>query len=138
MLNDRPLSHVCYDRDSDPEVQCQRMVSLIENGADVGETDRNGVTPLHHAVRFRRPLAVKTLLQHGAAVNQACKRSGATPLHREITSTGAPGTAGKLKERLLIIEILVEAGADPSIRNKLGKTPLEYATDEESIRLLKA
>jgi hypothetical protein len=29
-------------------------------------------------------------------------------------------------------------GADPSIKNKSGKTPLDYARDEEVMRLLKS
>ena len=72
--------------------------SLLKSGEDVNQTDKNGVTPLHHAVRFRSPAAVRALLENGARVNQACKRSGSTPLHRAVTSTGAPGTAGKQEE----------------------------------------
>ena len=58
------------------------------SGADVHATDKNGVTALHHAVRFRSPVAVKTLLEHGANVNQACRRNGSTPLHRAVTLRG--------------------------------------------------
>ena len=90
-------------------------------GADIHATDKNGVTALHHAVRFRSPLAVKTLIEHGANVNQACRRNGSTPLHRAVTQTGAPGTAGKAAAAEEIIRILLEAGADPSIANKAGK-----------------
>jgi len=102
----------------------------------VQETDKNGVTPLHHAVRFRSPAAVEALLKHGAAVNQPCKRSGGTALHRAVTSTGAPGTAHKGAEAKQIIAILLQYGADPSIKNKLGKTPADYLPDDESRRTL--
>ena len=29
------------------------ILDLLRAGADIGEADKNGVTPLHHAVRFR-------------------------------------------------------------------------------------
>jgi tankyrase len=131
------LSDVCTAKDPDAVRQRRAIVALLRAGADIGETDKNGVTPLHHAVRFRSPTAVKTLLEHGAKVNQVCKRSGSTPLHRAVTSTGAPRTAGKQREALEIIALLLKAGADPTIRNKSGKTPVDYVADEAIRKLLK-
>jgi tankyrase len=96
---------------------------------DIHATDKNGVTALHHAVRFRSPAAVKTLIERGANVNQACRRNGSTPLHRAVTQTGAPGTAGLQAAALEIIQMLLAAGADPSITNKTGKKPADYVTD---------
>ncbi len=134
----RELSSVCCQRSADPKRQRAEIEALLKAGADIHQTDKNGVTPLHHAVRFRSPAAVETLLQHGAVVNQQCKRSGSTPLHRAVTSTGAPGTAGKDKEARQIVEILLRYGADPSIKNKNGKTPADYIGDESLRRLLGA
>ena len=82
------LSAVCCDRTPDPQKQRQAIIALLKAGADIHATDKNGVTALHHAVRFRSPTAVATLLEHGAEVNQTCKRSGSTLLHRAVTSTG--------------------------------------------------
>ena len=131
----RRLSGVCAARSPDPVAQAEEIAALIRDGADVGETDKNGVTPLHHAVRFRSPAAVRALIESGANVDQTCKRSGSTALHRAVTSTGAPGTAGKHAEAREIVALLLKAGADPSIRNKNGKTAIDYATDE-AIRAL--
>ena len=89
-----------------------------------------GVTALHHAVRFRSPAAVKTLIEYGANVNRACRRNGSTPLHRAVTQTGALGTAGKAQRAREIVEILLAAGTDPTIRNKSGKKPAEYVKEE--------
>ena len=108
----------------------------LKHGADIHETDKNGVTALHHAVRFRSPTAVKTLIEHGANVNQACRRNGSTPLHRAVTRTGAPGTAGKGEAAAKIIRILLAAGADTSITNKSGKKPADYVTDKTIKSLL--
>lgn len=134
----KPLSAVCCQRNPDPERQRAEIEALILAGADVHETDKNGVTPLHHAVRFRSPTAVDALLKHGALVNQKCKRSGSTALHRAVTSTGAPGTAGKREEAKQIIAILMQHGADPALKNKLGKTPADYLEDEESRSILRS
>jgi ankyrin repeat protein len=130
------LSDVCTEKDPDPARQRETIIQLLAKGADVGETDKNGVTPLHHAVRFRSPTAVRTLIERGANVNQVCKRSGSTPLHRAVTTTGAPHTAGKRAEALEIIALLLNAGADPWIKNKTGKTPGDYVTDATIRELL--
>ena len=122
---ERPLSAICVERDSASKDQRKRILALLNCGADIGESDKNGVTPLHHAIRFRSPMAVKTLIERGAKVDQCCKRSEATPLHRAATSTGAPGTAGKAEERREIIRFLAESDANPSIKNKWGKLPLD-------------
>src|SRR6185295_18294405 len=131
------LSDVCCERNADPNKQRKEIEALIAAGADIHETDKNGVTPLHHAVRFRNPAAVETLLSHGARTNQACKRSGSTALHRAVTSTGAPETAGKREEAKQIIAMLLRFGADPKIKNKSGKTPVDYVRDDEIRKLLK-
>jgi len=131
------LSDVCCQRNPDPEKQRNEIEALLIAGADIHETDKNGVTPLHHAVRIRSPAAVQVLLSHGASVNQACKRSGSTALHRAVTSTGAPQTAGKQEEAKQIIKLLIRFGADPSLRNKIGKRPADYVRDDDVLLLLK-
>lgn len=132
-----PLSEVCSDRDADPVAQRVRIVELLAAGAEIDAADKNGVTALHHAVRFRSPAAVQTLIERGANVNQACKRSGSTPLHRAVTTTGAPGAAGKQAEAIAIIRLLLTAGADPSIANRTGKKPVDYVRDAGLKILLK-
>ena len=121
---------ICCERDSKPADQRRRLLKALRLGADIHATDKNGVTALHHAVRFRSPIAVKTLIEHGANVNQACRRTGSTPLHRAVTHTGAPGTAGRTEAVKEIIQILLAAGADPSITNKSGKQPADYVKDK--------
>jgi ankyrin repeat protein len=132
------LSSVCVERNPNPADQRRRLIALLRSGADIHATDKNGVTALHHAVRFRNPIAVKTLIEHGADVNRVCRRSGSTPLHRAVMSTGAPNTAGKQAEAREIVALLLAAGADPSIRNRRGKAPGDYANDEKIRGLLVA
>ncbi|QDU41436.1 Ankyrin repeats (3 copies) [Maioricimonas rarisocia] len=137
MADERPLSQTCCERHPDPETQRRVIRTLVKDGADVNETDKNGVTPLHHAVRFRSPTAVATLLELGADVNRVCRRSGSTPLHRAVTFTGAPETSGRQTERIEIVRILLDAGADPAIANQRGKTPVDYEKDPEVQQLLR-
>jgi tankyrase len=131
------LFDICCERDPDPADQRQRILQALKNGAYIHATDKNGVTALHHAVRFRSPAAVKTLLEHGAIVNQPCRRNGSTPLHRAVTQTGAPGTAGKRTSAAEIVRLLLAAGADPTIPNKSGKQPVDYAKSDAILSLLK-
>jgi uncharacterized protein len=132
----KALSGVCCQRNPQPTKQRSEIESLIKAGADIDEMDKNGVTPLHHAVRFKNVEAVETLLEHGAAVNKQCKRSGSTALHRAVTLTGAPDTADKKAQTKQIIAILLRYGADPSIKNKSGKAALDYVRDQELRELL--
>ena len=124
-----PLFDICCERNADSVEQRDRILKILQTGVDINGTDKNGVTALHHAVRFRSPIAVKTLIEQGANVNQACRKSGSTPLHRAVTQTGAPGTAGKAEQAEEIIQILLAAGASPLIRNKSGKRPAAYVKD---------
>jgi uncharacterized protein len=130
------LFGLCCQRNPDPNAQRAAIEAVLDSGADIHESDKNGVTALHHAVRFRSPAAVEVLLRRGAAVNRTCKRSGSTALHRAVMSTGAPGTSGKCADARQIIDILLRHGADPSIKNKLGKKPADYVRDQELLRLL--
>jgi hypothetical protein len=57
-------------------------------------------------------------------------------LHRAVTQTGAPGTARRDREAREIIQLLLAAGADPSIKNKTGKKPVDYLRNEALRSLL--
>lgn len=132
-----PISEICAEQNPNSADQRMRLITLLKAGADIHATDKNGVTALHHAVRFRSPVAVKTLIEHGANVNQICRKSGSTPLHRAVTTTAAPNTAGKRQEALEIIRLLLAAGADPFITNKSGRKPADYVKDKAIKTLLK-
>src|SRR5262245_61197211 len=106
-MMENELFDVCSNRDPNTTEQLKQLIKLLKAGSDIHATDKNGVTALHHAVRFRSPAAVKTLIEHGANVNHACRRNGSTPLHRAATQTGAPGTAGRSEEAREIIELLL-------------------------------
>ena len=119
------LLAACSAQNPDPKTQIGVIRYLLKCGASINETDKNGVTPLHRAVRFRSPAAVRELIARGADVNAVDKKSASTPLHRAVTNTGAPATSGKTDLAIEIAELLLASGADPRIRNKNGKVPLD-------------
>ncbi len=85
---------------------------LIKGGANVHEKDNDGMTALHWAAVAHRPDVIKPLIEGGAEVN-AVDRFGYTPLQYAATiDFGDSSTA---------IELL-QAGADPNIKDKDGKT----------------
>lgn len=120
------LLAACSAHDADAKKQSAVIKYLIRAGVSVNETDKNGVTPLHRAVRFRSLTAVKVLLNSGAQVNAIDRRTQSTALHRAVTHSGAPATAGKADVAVAIVKLLLSRGADPTIKNKKGKAPTDY------------
>jgi len=78
--------------------------------------DANGYTPLHAAAEYAHLELLKYLVDNGGDVNVA-DNDGDTPLHA--------------CERPVVAEMLIELGADPSIKNKEGLTPLQKAEEDE-------
>lgn len=114
------------------QLECVRL--LLAAGADPNRgRDASGETPLHHAViagDIGRDSLVKLLLDHGADPNRQTKpgvRSfnfwrdvrtrGETPLHR---------AAAYATEEM--IELLLAAGADKTIRDANGDSPVGWAS----------
>ena len=88
-------------------------------------------TALHFAAFFRQPDATRLLVERGADLEAVASTFGnVTPLHSACAS-GERESA----------RILVEAGAEPNVRQQGGFTPLHAAAqneDEELARLLLA
>ena len=125
------LLSACSSHNPVATKQTEVIQFLIDSRVSVCETDKNGVTPLHRAVRFRSLSAVKLLLAAGADVNTFDRRTHSTALHRAVTNSGAPSTAGKMDTAIAIVRLLLKYGADPNARNKKGKTPADYRMSAE-------
>jgi ankyrin repeat protein len=98
---------------------------LLEGGAQVAATNRRGAQPLHYAVDgipgspswdpTSQVKVISSLLTYGADPN-AQDKNGTTPLHRAVRNR-CSAAVGRL----------LEAGADPDIRNGRGSTVRELA-----------
>lgn len=134
------LAGLCYVN----QLECVRI--LLQRGADPNRgREESGETPLHHALASRdgdREGVVSLLLDHGADPNahtkpgilslnfwREARTRGETPLHR--AAAFAP------VDTLLR---LLAAGADPTLADAHGDTPLAWASwhlrDWDIIQLL--
>jgi ankyrin repeat protein len=96
---------------------------LLDAGSDIEHKDKAGATPLHRAVRARSPQAVLCLLERGARVDAIHGRQRTTPLHIGTRSTGASGTRGACAEQQEIVELLLQYGANPRVKDANGNLP---------------
>ncbi|XP_070694246.1 ankyrin repeat and SOCS box protein 9-like [Pempheris klunzingeri] len=96
---------------------------LVQYGADVDQyIDQSGF-PLHAACSNQHPSTVGKLLQLGASVNSSV--SGETSLH----------IAARLSSPELV-SVLLDHGADRSLRNSEGKQPLDLAPPNSLVERL--
>ena len=98
---------------------------LLAHKANVNHVDSHGRTPLIHAVL---PVSTKADISLGnvsAATAQRLKPEVEKGLNQYSDVVGT-------------VKLLLEAGADVSIKDKAGKTARDYACDEEVIKLLDA
>ncbi|CAH2062414.1 unnamed protein product, partial [Iphiclides podalirius] len=95
-----------------------KVVELLNEGANPNTKDNAGWTPLHEVVQNGRLDLVKILLQHNTLVNVP-GQGNETPLHEAVRYNHRD-----------IVEELVRHGADLHARNSKGETPTELASTE--------
>jgi len=98
----------------------EAMDLLLDSGADVnlpGPTGDNwDATPLQHAILQRQPAAVRLLLDRGANPNRSAGPGGLAPLFLAAGDTDPT-----------ILKLLLAHGADPTVEDETGATPLSLA-----------
>ncbi len=150
------LIHVIQNNPKIVGSECNRfslIKQLIEYKADVALADKNSITPLHYAVHEHRVTTVEQLISAGAPIN-AQDIDGYTPLFQSIRDVIffqkklleekanrqiSPDLFLKFEMRSepSIIELLLKRGADPSIQDNKGNTPLAYAQEQNKKEICK-
>jgi ankyrin repeat protein/tetratricopeptide (TPR) repeat protein len=94
------------------------MSALINKGSDVNLTNKKyGETPMMSACfEFPHPYVIDPLLSAGAKINNQ-DRDGSTALHLAVNP----------KLNIPLVELLLEKGADLSMKDKLGLTAISKA-----------
>jgi uncharacterized protein len=114
-----PLIEYCWSW----EIRAEMVRALIEAGADIHAKWFHGRTALHEAVQLfsgrRGKLrdVIISLVEAGIDVNVR-DDSFSTPLHYAVGDEGLD---------LGAVQALLELGADPTLKNDYGKTPLDLA-----------
>jgi ankyrin repeat protein len=95
--------------------------ALLDQGADPNAFDDIACTPLHHAADKEHLEVVSVLLQRGADINAHDEsRIGDNPLGQ---------VAGHCS--LAMAQLLVDAGADPTIRGWMQLSALDRASERK-------
>jgi hypothetical protein len=103
----------------------------LHKGADVNSVDGDGGGALHRAGWRGQLEIIKELLQTTHIDINLQNSRGRTPLLNTITSGGpSPQPEGAHSTRIIeTVRLFVEAGADQTIPDNDGNTPLEYAQE---------
>lgn len=102
---------------------------LHAKGENIDEANTDGITPLIYAVNLNQKESLAALLNAGADVNKADNTFGNTALHHAL-----------LQCNVASARLLLEGGADVTLRNKEGKSSLDLvksAHKDEMIALVK-
>ena len=112
----------------DAKRQVETIRVLLDKGADVHLTDKNGATPLHRAVRTRCIAAVRCLLKAGADP-RARNKPGSTPFHLAVQNTGRGGSGAAVAVRAQreIIKEFLSIGLSPSLKCGRGRSVRDCA-----------
>lgn len=102
---------------------------LHASGENIDEADAMGITPLIYAVNLNQKESLSALLNAGADVNKGDIAYGNTALHHAL-----------LQCNITSARLLLEGGADVTLRNKEGKSSLDLvksAHKDEMVALVK-
>ena len=112
--------------------------ALLDSGADVNAAGSRGSTPLTQAAEMGNLAIARLLLQKWADVSHPNRR-GNTPLHIAVDAAidGTIQDGGKQgEEPTQMIELLLAHGASPTALNHQNKTPLDWALDYRSQKIV--
>lgn len=116
-----------YDLDSPDEVgvlffairkhaSIELIKLLLEHGVDIFEVDKEGVSSLDVAIKFKRYDVVQLCIDSGFDLNTTKRKSGITPL-----------MLASCFNDIDMLKLLLENGAKIDNKDKFGMNAIEYA-----------
>ncbi len=102
--------------------------SLLEHQPDLSTLRaERGETALHFAARFGKVDMARALIEHDAD-SKALNVAGQSPLHHAVTAVG--------EENPGLVQLLLDAGADPNQEDQAGQTPVSRAMKHERNKIV--
>jgi len=89
---------------------------ILEQGIDLYWTDREGISVLDMAVKFKRKDIIELCIAHGFDLNITKRKSGMTPVMLAACFSDTE-----------MIQILLDNGGEMNLQDRAGMTPLDYA-----------
>ncbi|XP_073681635.1 serine/threonine-protein phosphatase 6 regulatory ankyrin repeat subunit C-like [Garra rufa] len=127
-------------------VECLKL--LLNSGADLSKKDYFGRSPLHYTSVNGSYLCTVALVKAGADVNEL-DVNGCSPLHYaaavqtphrvEQNCPDKQSSSDSDEEAQWCLEFLLQSGADPTLRDSKGFSPVHYAAacgDRHNLKLL--
>ena len=103
------------------------MIDLLVDKESINHKDDMGLSILHHAIRLGRDSLLEHLKTRGIDVN--CRgHSNWTPLHEAVV---------RKKESTVVIDWLIDNGADVNLQDSYSRSPLMTAAKKRKNRALK-
>ncbi len=104
-------------------------IFLIDNGANVAYSHNKMGAAIHFSSAEDNSELLGKILDSGIDPNLKKKSDGYTPLHFAVANNSKKN-----------VELLMSRGADSTIKNNFGQSPIDFArdmNDEEALRLLR-
>ena len=129
-----PLSHAAEELFGTAPKYYGGVINLLgaDPRVDVNLIDHRLETPLHKAVRARRPNLVEELLRHPEIAVNARNQDGSTPLCSAIWRAGRGEREGVI---LIVQALLADQRVDVNTQDKEGRTPLHLAVINRQVKI---
>lgn len=89
---------------------------LLEHGMDLTYTNREGLSALDFAIKYRREDIIKLCKDKGISLTKSSRKSGLTPLMLAASFNDVN-----------LMKFLIKEGADINERDKFGMNAIDYA-----------
>lgn len=109
----------------EPNSSCLTATDSAYDATADQQLDANGNNALHIAIWHGQTKRALRIIEQKSVDLNSVNRFGATALHLAVT-----------KENAKIVQTLIDAGANPNIRNNNGATPVVDATEKGSREIL--